>query len=116
MEHIKDATDFNPKSHIVKHWRTSHSDMIDKPRVEFRMSGRFKDALSRQVSEAMDIYHTTDNILNSKSEYINNCISRLTVNEQDWERKVREKQEEQDELEEMEKVEDFKNLILERRK
>ena len=108
--------DFNPKSHIIKHWRITHPEMIDMPRIEFRISGRFKDALSRQVSEAMDIYFTKDNILNSKSEYVKNCISRLTVGEQDWERKERERQEELDELVEKDEVEKFKQDILRKRK
>ena len=64
----------------------------------------------------MDIYFTKDNILNSKSEYVKNCISRLTVGEQDWERKERERQEELDELVEKDEVEKFKQDILRKRK
>ena len=72
------------------------------------------NALSRQVSEAMNIFFTEDNILNSKS--VRNCISRLTVGEQDWERKERERQEELDELVEKDEVEKFKQDILKKRK
>ena len=50
------------------------------PRKDFKITGRFKDALSRQVGEAMDgqhIFYSKDNILNSR--YANNCIHSLTV-------------------------------------
>ena len=38
----------------------------------------------RQVGEAIKILHTGDNILNSKCEYIFNCIYRLTILEGYW--------------------------------
>ena len=39
--------------------------------------------------EALRINYTKDNILNSKNEYLKNCITRLTVEEDDWQRKER---------------------------
>ena len=92
MKHIKDAKDFSPKSHIIKNWRIMHLDFLDMPRMEFKITGRYKDALSRQV--AMEIFYSRDHILNSKSEYIKNCINRLTVNKPEWERKEREEADE----------------------
>ena len=49
--------------------------------------------MSRQIAEAIRIQHTKDIILNSACEYLQNCIIRLTVNEEVWERTVREREE-----------------------
>ena len=91
-------------------------EILDMPRMEFKITGRFEDALSRQVAEAMDIFYSRDRILNSKSEYIKNCISRLTLNETEWERKERERREEADELIKKDEIEKFKKDILERQR
>ena len=55
------------------------------------------------MGEAIKILHTGDNILNSKCKYRSNNISRLTVMEEDWERKRRERTKEEEE--EKEKLE-----------
>ena len=64
---------------------------------------------TRQGGEDIKILHTGDKILNSKCEYFSNNISRLTVLEEDWERrrKEREEEEERDRLE-LEKFEEEK--------
>ena len=71
----------------------------------------FKDCLSRQIGEALRIHFSPDIILNSKSEYLDSCITRLTIEESQWERKEREKNEElQEELLKTE-VEMFKEMV-----
>ena len=87
LEHIKDAMSFSKKSHIVKHWMSFHPEHPTPPPFSFKVTQQFKDCMSRQVAEAIRIQHTKDNILNSKCEYLQNCITRLTVNEESWERK-----------------------------
>ena len=47
-------------------------------------------------------------MLNSKCEYLQNCITRITVNEETWERKERERREEESEKEEELRLEAFK--------
>ena len=94
VEHVRDADKFSNKSHIIKHWMLSHKDLDQRPPFAFKVINKYKDCLSRQVGEAIKIQHTTDNILNSKCEYLSNCLTRLTVLEDDWERKKREKDEE----------------------
>ena len=47
-------------------------------------------------------------LLNSKSEYVQNCISRIAVSEETWERKERERREEEEEKQEKENLERFK--------
>ena len=96
------------KSHIVKHWMSSHPDIPSPPKMTFTVLAMFKDALSRQISEALRIHYSVDNILNSKSEYMSNKISRLTIEEDAWERKERSRLEEEEEKVAKEEVEKFK--------
>jgi hypothetical protein len=107
-EHEKDADTFSQKSHVIKHWMTDHRDEKIKPPFAYKIIRRYKDCLSRQVGEAIKIQHTGDNILNSKCEYLSNNISRLTVMEDDWERKRRERAEEEEEEKEKIEHEKFK--------
>ena len=85
------------KSHIVKHRMSSHPDIPSPLKMTFAVLAMFKDALSRQISEALRIHYSVDNILNSKSEYMSNKISRLTIEEDAWERKERSRLEEEEE-------------------
>ena len=66
--------------------------------------------MTRQISEAMRINFSKDVLLNSKGEYGGNSVSRLTVQEDAWERRERGRQEE--ELEELnkKKVEEFRKM------
>ena len=64
----------------------------------------------------MSIYYSKDIILNSKSEYINNCISRVSVPESDAEKKERFRKEEEEEILEKRAVDDFKEEILKKRR
>ena len=54
-------------------------------------------------------------ILNSKSEYFDNCITRLTIEESQWERRERRKNEEFDEGLLKTEVEKFKKIVKARR-
>ena len=107
-EHLRDAEKFHPKSHIIKHWMTEHREVKQRPPFAFSIVQKYKDCLSRQIGEAIKIYHTRDTILNSKCEYLSNCISRLTVLEDDWEKKQRERNEEEEEYREKALLEEFR--------
>ena len=75
----------------------------------------FKDCLFRQIGESLRIKYSPDVILNGKSEYLDNCISRLTIEENQWERKERERNEEiQEEILKTEVVR-FKEVVEARR-
>ena len=53
------------------------------------------DCLSGQIAEAVAIMMSPDMpLLNGKCEYLSNCITRVTVNEDDLEKKRREAREE----------------------
>ena len=49
------------------------------PRFTFTVFQSFKDCLSRQVAEAIQIHYIKDEILNSKNEYNTNHLSRVVV-------------------------------------
>ena len=104
-EHVNDAKTVHAKSHIVKHWLESHPDLNDPPTFRFQVKRCFKDCLTRQLSEAISINRSKDMLLNSKNEYVTNCISRITVQEGAVEKKLRERKEE-----ESEKAEELKLL------
>jgi hypothetical protein len=95
-EYMTDATSFSDKSQIIKHWMETHPDLNNIHPFKFRVVSGFKDCLTRQVSEAISIWHSPDSLLNSKNEYITNCITRITVQEDQLERKLREIEEEKE--------------------
>ena len=103
-EHVRDAVDFKEGSHIIKHWLHSHPEIMEKPPFKFTILESFKDCLSRQVSEAINIHYSGDCLLNSKNEYNANCLTRLVVEESRIERKKRELEEDKDEKEERKRI------------
>ena len=70
----------------------------------------FRDCLSRQVSESIKIHYSRDKLLNSKNEYNANCLTRVVVEEEVYERKKRERREEIEELEDKKRWEEFKSV------
>ena len=63
------------------------------PAFKFKILKTYRDCLSRQLGEAISIWSSRDVLLNSKNEYITNCISRITVEEGTIERRMRENRE-----------------------
>jgi hypothetical protein len=107
-EHYRDARDMSEKSHMVKHWLMDHADLDKQPLFQFKITGQFKDCLSRQVSEAIKILYSKDTLLNSKSEYLANNISRITIEDNIFEKKKKEKIEAEVERLEKEMMEKFR--------
>jgi hypothetical protein len=95
IEHVRDAGSFSVKSHIVKHRVTMHADLSSSPWIMFCITAKYRDCLTRQICEALRISNLVDNILNSKSEYQNNTIIRLTI-ESAWERRQKSRVEEKE--------------------
>jgi hypothetical protein len=54
-EHIKDARGMEEKSHIVKHWATSHPELKSPPKFKMKIVSSFQDAMTRQISESVRI-------------------------------------------------------------
>ena len=108
MERVTEGAKFREKSHIVKHWMEMHQDSNIIPKFRFKVIISYKECLSHQLGEALAIWTTKDTLLNSKCEYISNCISRITVQEGALGRKKREIHEEEDVRVRLEKVKEFK--------
>ena len=107
-EHFGDKDEFNPSSHMVKHWMALHSEDIECPSFRFSILGLFPDCLSRQVAEALKIQNSKDVLLNSKNEYASNCLARLCVDMSKYERKKLERMEEEKEKKELKDLDNFK--------
>ena len=89
-------------SHQVKHWFLDHPEELDPPKFRVRVIGSYKDAMSRQVKEAIRIQNRPGS-LNSKGEYGGGRITRLVVeksavDKKKEEIKTRRRQEEEDVL------------------
>ena len=76
----------------------------------FSITSRYRDCLSRQIGEALRINYSKDIILNSKGEYLSNTISRLSIEEDAWERRERSRIEEEEDRMNKEEVERFRKV------
>ena len=83
---MSDASNKKHSSHIFKHWAVMHPDLLTMPEFKFSVVRSHKAPLDRQLHEAVRIQEK--GVLNSKSEFRQNQIKRLTVNFTDRERKV----------------------------
>ena len=83
-EHWADRQKLSEDSHMVKHWADSHGELQEPPQFKFKVVASFKDALTRQVSEAVRIELRGGGVLNSKSEYSRCRIPRLTIDQEEW--------------------------------
>ena len=83
-EHHHDVGAFKEDSHMVKHWQEHHRNQEELPKFHFKVIGSFKDALTRQVSEAVLIDLSGGVVLKSKSEYSRCKLPRLTINRDTW--------------------------------
>ena len=108
FEHLRDARSLDSSSHIVKHWMEEHPALGNIPPFRFKIKKTFKDCLTRQVNEAISIMISEDKLLNGKCDYLNNCIARVTVDEDALEKKRREFREMEEEKENTKKLEQFR--------
>ena len=83
---------------MIKHWLTDHSELETPPKFKIKVIGSFRDALSRQLSEAVRIDLRGGGVLNSKTEYSRCRVPRLVVNMEEW---IKKKVEEKKELEQI---------------
>ena len=72
---------------------TDHSDLGTPPKFKMKVVGSFKDALSRQLSEAVRIDLRGGGVLNSKTEYSRCRVPRLVVDMEEWKKKKKRKKE-----------------------
>ena len=76
-EHIAGAGNIEYDNFIVKHWVSVHSDLTSFPKMRFKVLKTFQDPLSRLATESVLIDILAN--MNSKSEFRNNKISRIVV-------------------------------------
>ena len=79
----------DPGNFITKHWLEKHRDEDTPPEFIFKVNRVHKDALSREIDEALHIQMVSKvaNTLNSKSEWQSNTLSRLCIEKSVWEQK-----------------------------
>ena len=90
LEHLEDAHDRKPAFHIYKHWAISHPELNDMPKFNFRVLTCHKTSMERQLMEAIRI--SSDGELNSKCEWRQNQIKRISVHLTENELKMVEKE------------------------
>ena len=78
LEHMKLLNNLDPSSFQLIHWMNKHKDDLICPEFKFKVVGQFKDALTRQITEA--IYIMESGSLNKKCEFRINTLCRLEAN------------------------------------
>ena len=77
-EHVSELRRKVDKSVLYKHQMTEHSH--EKVKYKMEITGKFKDALTRQANEAVRIFSRPDiELLNSKSEFNHPPLARVVI-------------------------------------
>ena len=82
LEHLDKARLFKTDSFIIEHWMLQHPVDTRPPRFQFKVSSKHKDALSRQVREALQIKDQGN--LNRRNEFSINEIIKLESSRYSW--------------------------------
>ena len=90
-EHVADREKQQEDSHQVKHWLTSHEELLAPPPFKFKIVKTFQDPLTRQLAEAVRIELRGEGILNSKAEFSCCRVPRLRIDMEGWKEKVEKK-------------------------
>ena len=83
-EHRGDMLARKDDSHVIKHWLSSHQELNSPPKFRIKVIGKYQDAMTRQIAEAVRIDLRGENVLNSKSEYSRCRIPRLVIDQEEW--------------------------------
>ena len=75
LEHCQNLEKWRKDSFWLSHWMLEHSTQVTPPKFEFEVLECFKDALRRQIAEAVHIWTKGD--LNRKNEFNANEICRM---------------------------------------
>ena len=93
-EHRFDMLAKKDDSHVVKHWLSSHQELNSPPKFRIKVIGKYQDAMTRQIAEAVIIDLRGEYVLNSKSEYSRCRIPRLVIDQEEW--RIKKKKERQE--------------------
>ena len=72
---------------MVKHWMTEHGEDNECQAFKFSVLSSYRDCLSRQVADVLRIRNSKDSLMNSKSEHTSNCLARVCVDNDRYERR-----------------------------
>ena len=86
------------------------------PPFKIKVIGSYKDCLTRQVSEALKIHNSKDELLNSKNEYASNHLSRIVVDMDSVARKKQVQREEEEERQAARMLDSFKAAKIRRKR
>ena len=84
QEHVAGRESREEDNHQIKHWLSSHEDLLSPPTFKFTIIKTFQDPLTRQLSEAVRIERRGEDILNSKSVFSRCRVPRLRVDMEGW--------------------------------
>ena len=82
LEHVVNLRNFNKQSFILDHWMVAHGLDTSPPEFKFTIVNVHKDALSRQLDEAIHILH--EGKLNKKKEFALNELIRRQSSQYSW--------------------------------
>ena len=88
IEHQNKARNFHKDSFIIRHWVQDHHLDAEEPKFKFEVVKTFKDALSRQLLEAVLI--KKEGNLNAKQEFRSNELIRVQTSNYSWEQQRKE--------------------------
>ena len=108
-EHMENLNKWKKESFILDHWMECHALSTKPPTFSFRVISKHKDALSRQIKEAVLI--KVKGNLNKKCEFASNELIRLESRKYSWEQCAEDKAMRKKEKEHEVKVEDFINVM-----
>ena len=92
-EHVAGRNSLDEDNHQIKHWISSHEDLLAPPKFKFKIVKTFQDPLTRQLAEAVRIELRGEDILNSKSEFSRCRVPRLRIDMEGWQKKTGDKDE-----------------------
>ena len=95
---------------------TTHPEDDLCPPFRIKVIASYKDCLTRQVSEALKIHNSKDELLNSKNEYASNHLSRIVVDMDSVARKRQVQREEEEERQAARMLESFKDAKMRRKR
>ena len=92
----------------MKHWMAKHGEDNECPAFRLSVLDSYRDCVSWQVAEALKIQKSKDSLLNSKSEYASNCLARVCLDMDRYERRRLEKMDRKQDKKELKDMDEFK--------
>ena len=82
QEHMEKLNKLDKESFMVEHWMLKHGTSPVPPKFQFKILNVHKEALSRQLDEAVHIRHM--GVLNRRGEFAANELIRLQTRNYSW--------------------------------